>query len=99
MNLYFEKEFKYWINYKSQRNGMTPRKLSSRYNRTHAHMNLQRLRQHTLGMHRLNPNEDPVREGQGHKFSPLKKFLTLNLTGKGKICFLQWSIIGLINHT
>jgi hypothetical protein len=99
MNLFSEKEFKHWIDFKSQRNGMTPGKLSSRYNRTHAHMNLKRLRQHAQGMHRLKPNEDPVREGQGHKFSPLKKFLKLNLTGKGKICFLQWSIIGLINHT
>ena len=39
---------------------MTPRKLSSRPIRTHAHMNLQRLRQHVKGMHRLNPNEDSV---------------------------------------
>lgn len=90
MNLFSEKEFKYWIDYKSQKSGMTLKKLSSRYNRTHAHMNLQRLRHHAQGTHRLNRNGDSVlREGHSHKFSPLnKKFLELTLTCNGKFSFL-----------
>ena len=51
MNLFSEKEFKYWIDYKSQKSGMTLKKLSSRHNRTHAYMNLQRLRQHAQGLY------------------------------------------------
>jgi len=76
-------------------------KLTSRHNRTHTHVKLHRPWKHTQGMHRLNPNEDPVlSEGYGHNFSSLtKKLLKLTVTCKENYRFHQRSIIMLINHT
>ena len=60
--------------------------LSSRHNRTGAHMNSQRKRQHTGDLHRFKPGSVPaLREGSGHRLPSLAK---KPVVGKGKINFV-----------
>ena len=51
---------------------MTKETVSSRTNKTDAHMNMQRLWQHAQGQHRFKPGKIPeLREGARHRLPPL----------------------------
>lgn len=73
--------------------------MSSRHNKTDAHMNSQRLWQHAQGLHRFKPEGVPaLRRGHGHGFLLLTKQLSsIDTLIKVKISFSQWSLTRYIN--
>lgn len=71
------------------------------HNRTNAHMNSKRQKQHIWGLYRPNPDGVPaLREGNRPKTPSLTpKLSSINNCGKRKVNFLQCHLSGYISHT
>lgn len=91
---------KRWKDYNNQRWWLAARKHCLPDNRTHAHMNAQRLWLHAQGLRMFKSDGvTELRRGSRHTVTPLSKTLfAFDNAGKGKNNFLQWSNTGFINH-